>query len=73
LTEALAKAQEVCICKVLLSISCLGCIESFVSSFPQTATDLNEHIRQIENESRIFEIINMFPNDDLVSYLNLSA
>ncbi|CAB3998424.1 domain containing, partial [Paramuricea clavata] len=31
----------------------------------ETATDLNEHIRQIENESKIFEIINMFPNDDL--------
>ena len=33
----------------------------------KTAADLNEHIRQIENESKIFEIINMFPNDDLVS------
>ena len=36
--------------------------------FLQTATDLNEHIRQIENEAKIFEIINMFPNDDLVRY-----
>ncbi|XP_046854745.1 uncharacterized protein LOC124447793 isoform X2 [Xenia sp. Carnegie-2017] len=31
----------------------------------ETATDLNEHIRQIENEAKIFDIIKMFPNDEL--------
>ncbi|XP_028413190.1 uncharacterized protein LOC114536033 isoform X2 [Dendronephthya gigantea] len=36
-----------------------------LSKARETATDLNEHIRQIENESKIFEIINMFPNDEL--------
>ena len=38
----------------------------FISN-PQTAEALNEHIRQIENETKVVEIMKSFPNDELVS------
>ena len=34
---------------------------------PQTAEALNEHIRQIENETKVVEVMKSFPNDELVS------
>lgn len=35
---------------------------------PQGAADLNEHIRRIENETKVIEIMKSFPNDELVGY-----
>ena len=37
----------------------------FISN-PQTAEALNEHIRQIENETKVVEVMKSFPNDELV-------
>lgn len=39
----------------------------FISN-PQTAEALNEHIRQIENETKVVEVMKSFPNDELVSF-----
>ena len=33
----------------------------------QAAETLNEHIRQIDNENKVVEVIKSFPNDELVS------
>ena len=38
---------------------------------PQTAEALNEHIRQIENETKVVEVMKSFPNDELVSFNSL--
>lgn len=37
----------------------------FISN-PQTAEALNEHIRQIENETKVVEVMKSFPNVELV-------
>lgn len=39
----------------------------FISN-PQTAEALNEHIRQIENETKVVEVMKSFPNDELVCF-----
>ena len=43
-------------------------IETKLISNPQTAEALNEHIRQIENETKVVEVMKSFPNDELVSF-----
>jgi len=47
--------------------------ETEFKSYPQTAEALNEHIRQIENETKVVEIMKSFPSDELVSQFQLSV
>lgn len=43
----------------------------YINLNPQTAEALNEHIRQIENETKVVEVMKSFPNDELVSFNSL--
>lgn len=42
-------------------------MHAIVCLFYQAAEALNEHLRQIENETKVVEVIKSFPNDELVS------
>ena len=37
----------------------------------KTAEALNEHIRQIENETKVVEVMKSFPNDELVGKIKI--
>jgi len=43
-------------------------LKEALSKAQKTAEALNEHLRQIENETKVIEVIKSFPNDDLVSF-----
>jgi len=43
-------------------------LKEALSKAQKTAEALNEHMRQIENETKVIEVIKSFPNDDLVSF-----